>query len=77
MPRYYFHIRDSEHFIRDDEGSELRDVEHARGEAIKDIHDLITQNLRGGVPIAGLRVEIEDDSGPVGAVALSDVMKGP
>ena len=77
MPRYYFHIRDCEHFIRDDEGSELRDAEHARSEAIKDIQDLIAQNLRSGFPISGLKVEIEDETGPVGAVAFNDVVDRP
>jgi hypothetical protein len=36
MPRYFFHIRDRELLIRDEEGIELEDAEAERGRAIGD-----------------------------------------
>ncbi len=34
MARYYFHIRDGNNLIRDEEGTELPSLEAARAEAI-------------------------------------------
>jgi hypothetical protein len=34
MPRYYFHVSDSDHSIIDDEGTELPDLQAAHKEAV-------------------------------------------
>jgi hypothetical protein len=44
MPTYYFHIRDGDTLILDDEGCELDDLEAIRNEALRSARDLHRQN---------------------------------
>jgi uncharacterized protein DUF6894 len=44
MPRYYFHIRDGDTFILDDEGFELADMEAVKIEAFRSAMDLLQRN---------------------------------
>jgi Domain of unknown function (DUF6894) len=44
MPRYYFHIRDGDTLILDDDGCELADVEATRAEALDSARDLRRQD---------------------------------
>jgi hypothetical protein len=44
MPRFYFHIRDGDTVILDDEGYELADVDAARAEALDSARDLRRQD---------------------------------
>ena len=65
MPRYYFHIRSSDGFITDPDGSDLPDLAAARKEAEKSARDLLAQVLRDGGVVDGQVFEISDDSGNV------------
>ena len=64
MARYYFHIRDGDRLIRDDEGIELPSLEAARAEAI-----LVTREAVRLATLRGERIgmhgvfEIADQSG--------------
>jgi len=44
MPRYYFHIRDGDTLVLDDDGSELANVEAIRNEAVESARDLSRQD---------------------------------
>ena len=44
MPRYYFHIRDGDTLVFDDEGCELADWEAIKNEALRSARDLHRQN---------------------------------
>jgi hypothetical protein len=44
MPRYYFHIRDGDTLILDDDGCELADVEATKAEAFDSARDLRRQD---------------------------------
>lgn len=48
MPRYYFDVDDGERFIRDDEGTDCRDVMAARAEAIAVLPDVVRWVLPDG-----------------------------
>jgi hypothetical protein len=64
MPRYFFHIRQGEDLIPDDEGAEFEDLEAARVEAAHSCRDLAVQEIRrGGSPVMFCTVEIWDESG--------------
>ena len=62
MTRYYFHIRDFDVFIPDDEGMELSDIWAARVEAVRSVNDLISADLRSG-SVSSTMVEIADGQG--------------
>ena len=44
MPRFYFHIRDGDTLVLDDDGCELADLEAIRDEALRSARDLHQQN---------------------------------
>jgi hypothetical protein len=57
MTKYYFHIRDRNTFIRDEDGMELRDIAAARAEARITAAEWLAADSRGGM------VEITDTDG--------------
>jgi len=63
MPRYFFHIRQGEDFIPDDEGAEFEDLESAKAEAAHSCRDLAIQELRDGGQVTLWEIEIRDESG--------------
>ena len=66
MPRYFLHVQDGATIAEDLEGSEFRDVEAAREEAVSAAIELIIDSLRRR---QGLRLErtiaIADETGRV------------
>jgi hypothetical protein len=75
MPHYYFHIRDGEHLLVDDEGLCCDDMDAARFEARASARDLLAQEIRHGVTPDGRKIEITDrDGAVVETVALRDVL---
>ncbi len=62
MPRYHFHIFNTE-ITRDDEGLELADDEAARREATRSARELICQDIRNGYMTLSHRIEVEDAQG--------------
>lgn len=61
MTKYYFHIRDRQAFIRDDDGMDLRDMDAARCEAHTTAVEWIAANAYSGASI----IEITDRDGVV------------
>src|SRR5687767_3803172 len=74
MPRYFFHLRDDEELIRDDEGTELPDLSAARTEAAQTAKEIINESIGSGEPLDHLVVEIWDEAGVIEAVTLSVVL---
>lgn len=63
MPTFYFHIRDQDKFIRDDEGTELPGVKAAFDEAQDAAREILSGKVRRGEVIDGQEFEVEDDLG--------------
>lgn len=73
MPRYYFHIRDHDRLIPDEEGLDLPDDGEAKLEAEASAGDLIRDALLSGEDVHHQTLEIVNAKGRVIAtVALSD-----
>lgn len=64
MPRYFFHIRNSEH-VDDAEGRELPDLEAAREHALEGARDLVCEDIRKGWLNLDHYVEVADEAGVV------------
>ena len=63
MPRYFFHIRDLDGLVPDEEGQELASIVAARQEAMLSAYDIAGEKLRNGETIAGETIEITDEGG--------------
>jgi len=63
--RYFFHIRDDQGLVADDEGSELPDLAAAKAEARHNAGNFVMENLRCGQRASGRWVEIADGDGQV------------
>ncbi len=62
MPRFYFHTRDGDHYVPDEDGLELADLLAARRQAIDALQDM----ARDGLQVDDerrLAVEVRDHSG--------------
>jgi hypothetical protein len=76
VPRYFFNIITANGAIVDDEGSDLRDLDHARLEAIKDARALMSTAMQDGLTIFGRSIAICDETGDVLMVLpFSEVVK--
>ena len=62
MPRFFFHVHDDV-IARDDEGSELPDLEAARRYAIKGARELACEQIKSGKLSLHHRLEVEDEQG--------------
>lgn len=65
MPRFYFNIITAAGKIFDPEGSELRDVDVARAEAVEDARILMSNALLDGRDISSRSMEICDEAGNI------------
>lgn len=75
MPRYYFHIRDARGISRDDEGTDLPDLEAARQEAKASARDLIADAMKSRKEVADLMLDIVDEAGvPVETLPVRDLL---
>jgi hypothetical protein len=60
MPRYFFHLY-NDLVALDEEGAELPDLEAARTHAIRNIRELMCEELLKGHLNFGHRIEVADD----------------
>ncbi len=75
MPRYYFHIRDGENRVEDEEGTEVPDLEAAKSEARASARDLAIDEIRNERPVDGRVIEVADDQGKMLlTIAIRDVV---
>ena len=83
MPLYFFHIRDAEGVIPDEEGSDLPDEKAARAEALSSIRDLMADAVKRGHLNFDRQLDVTDDKGtllfvvPFGQVAKPVPKRGP
>ena len=77
MPRYYFHIRDGDTLVLDDDGSELANVEAIRNEALQSARDLHRQDATDHFFTSGSPyIAVSDDAGNVVLTQPIRVMNG-
>jgi hypothetical protein len=63
MPRYFFHVRDGDDLIRDEEGTELPDPQAAKAEAMASARDLAMDEIRSKNRVGGRKIEIVGEFG--------------
>ena len=76
MPKFFFHVRDSDGEIsRDCEGQELPDLEAARAEAINANREMLGERLLHGGSLNHRQIEIADeDDAVLATVDANDVL---
>ena len=62
MPRYFFHLY-NDVVAEDEEGQDLPDLAAAREYALRNIRDLMTEEVMKGRLILRHRIEIADEQG--------------
>ena len=66
MPRYFFHILQTDNdLIPDDEGGDFEDYQAAKHEALESLRDLAADAIKTGRKAQGLAIEITDGRGKV------------
>ena len=61
--RYYFHLREAEEFVLDEEGREFPDIEAVKAAAIADARSVISaEACEGKLPLRAM-IEVEDAGG--------------
>jgi hypothetical protein len=68
MPRFFFHHRTKEKYIKDPEGQDLPTLEDARLEAIESARELMSEEVLNGSPPDGSQFDISDEQGNVLAI---------
>jgi hypothetical protein len=63
VPLYYFHIRDGNELIRDEEGTELPDPAAAKAEALASARDLAMDEIRSECRVDGRLIEVVSEFG--------------
>lgn len=65
MPQYYFHLRDGEDRLLDEDGRDLTGRAAIEAAALEDARSIIAEEVRKGrVPLYE-RIEVEDERGTV------------
>ena len=70
MPRYFFHIRDDDNLIRDEEGTELPDLSAARKEAALSAQEVLLEAGGSAEPWDHCEIEIWDEARLIEVVQL-------
>jgi hypothetical protein len=63
MPRFYFHVREGAHLVRDEEGTELRSYGEARAQALQSARELWADAIKAGRDLGIDTFVIADDRG--------------
>jgi hypothetical protein len=63
MPRYYFHIRNADDVLLDDEGTDLPDLNAARELALASARDLLGDGIKGGKAVVAESIVVADADG--------------
>jgi len=64
MPLYFFHIKEGDGVLHDEEGSDHPDLQAARGEAIWGIRQIVSDAVLSGSPLRLDReLHVVDDAG--------------
>ena len=65
MARYFFHLRDHESSIFDEEGVDLADLSAVQMTALKAARDTLSHDMKAGFIDLRYRIEVEDVEGTV------------
>ena len=65
MPIYYFHLRQRDLMIEDDEGVTLPDVADARRRALSEAGELASADVKNGRLCLACSIEVADDAGRI------------
>ena len=77
MPRFFFHIRDGDRLLIDEDGLEFDDVAGARAAAVQGASDMLKDAKLAGQDIRHQIIEICDPSGKLlGTVSAAEVAGG-
>ncbi len=71
MPRFHFHVRDSDNLFEDPDGAELPDLEAARADTVTAAREILAERIKAGQPLDGLQFEICDEAGRLVAMVPS------
>ena len=71
MARYFFHIRDEDRLVRDEEGMELPNLDAARKEAVVSAHSIVAEAIGGDEPLDHVAIEIWDETQLLDVVQLA------
>jgi hypothetical protein len=72
MPLYFFHIKEGDEVLHDEEGSDHPDLQAARGEVIWGIRQIVSDAVRSGSPLRLDReLHVVDDAGYAVKVRVS------
>jgi hypothetical protein len=63
MGRYYFHLKDGDEIVPDEDGTELPDVSAATREALQSARELLADAIKAGKPKVYEAYVIADDTG--------------
>jgi len=66
IPRYYFHVRNGNGLVEDEEGRSLPDRDTARAEALKGVRSMLSEDvLSGFLDLQGTIDVVEEAGEPV------------
>jgi hypothetical protein len=65
MPLYFFHLRDGEDVLLDDDGREFADLQAVAKAALVEARAIIAEEARGGRILLDKYIDVEDASGVV------------
>jgi hypothetical protein len=78
MGRFYFHLRQGDQLIRDDEGLDLPDLAAAQHEAVAAARELLAEAVKRGTPSVPDAFVIADEAGrTLGTLPLAAVLPEP
>lgn len=81
MARFFFHLRNSTGYVKDEEGEDLPDLKAARNSAVASVRSIISEESKSGCVDLRGRIEVADEAGhTVLALPFSealDIRTGP
>jgi hypothetical protein len=74
MARYYFHLKQGDEVVTDEEGQELPSLEKATAMAVDGARELVASAIKNGRDLQIDAIVIEDDSGQTTLLPLAEVV---
>ena len=75
MPTFFFHLREPNAFVHDDEGLHLPDAEAARALAVREAREMAGADAKTGRLCLACAIEVADEAGHlVCSVSFADVV---
>ncbi len=75
MAHFFFHIKEGDHLIEDEEGIDLPDASAARAEALQAARELWADAIKAGKELSAEAFVIVDERGrPVASVSFSEAL---